>query len=273
MLGKIRILMKKSVSVFLLAIAISFPSAQAQNSNSADDLGTIIITADSDPIISAIRADALEHRGKVVSQTCTTTNQSSKRQVRRVSRYETEGPNAFNWQLQELLIDGKPASEKERDKAKKTQEKRNAERKAEEEERYSEFADLISDKEQIERLPPQDGMLRYRINRLPKRMAKDLPSVVVERLKPILWIADAEGEPYVRRLQVNLSDFRVYVVAKVNKADFDVYFERREDGYVKERKVDYDLSAKIVFRATQVSTGTVECDAGGKPVKYVSLKK
>jgi hypothetical protein len=261
------------MSIFILGIMTICSPSYAQNAQTIVEPDSIIITADSDPIISAIRADALEHRGKVVSQTCTLTSQSSKRATRRVNRYETEGANAFTWQLLEMQIDGEPASEKELDKEKKAQAKRNAERKPEEEERYGEFADLISDKEQIERLSPQDGMLRYRINRLPKRMAKDLPGAVAERLKPILWIADADGEPYVQRLQVNLSSFRLYVIAKINKADFDIYFERRPDGYVKERKVDFDFSGKVILRATATSTGSVVCDAGGKAVKYVNVKK
>ncbi len=262
--------MAKILTLSGLGLLASSAAILAQQAVPLPEPPSIIVTADGDPIIAAIRADALEHRGKVVSQTCILTSQSNKRATRRVNRFETEGPNAFSWQIVDFQIDGKPASDKEWAKAREAQAKRNKKRKAEDEERYGEFAEMIADKERIEKLPPQDGLLRYRINRLPKRMAKDLPSAIADQLKPVLWIADAAGEPYVQRLQVNLSDIGVYLIARVNKANIDVYFERRADGFVKERRVDFDISAKIIFQSTTTGIGEVACDAGGAPVKYVS---
>jgi hypothetical protein len=125
---------------------------------------------------------------------------------------------------------------------------------------------MMADKDRIEKLAPMDGMRRYRINRLPQSIADDLPDAIAKRLKPILWIADPEGEPYVRRLEIGMSDFRMYLIAKIKSADFDVYFERRDDGYVKERKMRYDMNYSI-FGSSRFNKGEVECDAGGAVTK------
>ncbi len=242
------------------------PAAAAPESDS------IFIIASADPVIAAVRADSLSHRSKLVPQICTATVQT--KDMRRVSRrqFYVEGENAFQWQLLDLQIDGAPASEKEIKKFRKQVNRLNEEPKEGENDDYSIIADLIADKDRIERLPEIDGMRRYRINRLPKSISKDLPGAISERLKPILWIDDVEGEPFVRRVEVRLADFRVYVVAKIKRAEFDIYFERRPDGFVKERKAEFDAEFSF-FGRNRFNKGSIDCDAGGAVVMRPVLAK
>ncbi len=227
---------------------------------------TVVVTAGSDPVIAAVRADALDHKGKTVAQTCVISSNDEDGQRQVTQRYTTEGPDAFKWQITDLLIDGKPASDKELQKTIKKRQKRQKKADEDDDRGYEQFAELIADKDRIERLAPMDGMRRYRINRLPDSIAKDMPEAIAKRLKPILWIADPEGEPYVRRLEVALGDFRMFLIAKIKSADFDIYFERRDDGYVKERQMRYDMNYSL-FGSNKFNRGEANCDVGGPIVK------
>jgi hypothetical protein len=226
------------------------------------DLEPIIVTASGDPILTAIRLDAEDHRRKVVAQTCISEDESKDKRTKQNNSYAVSGPSAFTWTLNSLEIDGKPASDKEFKKAQSRREKGNKKRNEEEDERYSIFADLIAERDRVEKLPPQDGMLRYRINRLPKKMVDDIPGSIAKQLQPIIWVADAENMPYVKRLEVKMADFRVYLVAKINKVEMDIYFERRADGYVKEREVRFDGDFSF-FGSKRFNRSTISCDAGG----------
>jgi hypothetical protein len=263
-------------AMVLAACVSSFAHAQnipaPQPAEAAPESDSIFIIASADPVIAAVRADALSHRGKLVPQICTATVQT--KDMRRVSKrqYYVEGENAFQWQLLDLQIDGEPASEKEFKKFRKQVDRLNEKPAEGEDDDYSIFADLIADKDRIERLPEIDGMRRYRINRLPKSISKDLPGAIAERLKPILWIADVEGEPFVQRMEVRLADFRMYLVAKIKRAEFDIYFERRPDGFVKERKADFDAEFSF-FGRDRFNKGSIECDAGGAVVMRPVLAK
>jgi hypothetical protein len=250
----------KHASALLLIVS---PPALAQEP--ASDPEAIIVVASKDPIISFIRADSLEHKGKVVSQTCTVDSFDGKAARQQTRRYATSGAQAFTWQMDAMTVDGKAAPDKDRKKALKELDKRNAKRTADDDDRYGMFADLVALDDRIEKLPPENGMLRYRINRLPDKLAKDLPSAIAKRLKPILWIADAEGDPYVRKLDINLGDFRMYLVAKINAFDFNIEFERRPDGYVKERRGEFEADYSF-FGSRKQSTGRFSCDEGGPTV-------
>ncbi len=229
------------------------------------DADAIVVVASKDPIISFIRADSLDHKGKVVSQVCKFESNDGKKSRSETRRYATSGAEAFTWQMGEMMIDGKPASDKEIEKAQKQVAKRNAKREPDDDERYGIFADLVAADDRIEKLPPENGQLRYRINRLPDKLAKDLPDAITKRLKPILWIADADGDPYVRKLEISLSDFRMYVVAKINAFNFDLEFERRPDGYVKERRGLFEADYSF-FGSRKQTKGGFNCDEGGATV-------
>jgi hypothetical protein len=243
------------------ALAV-FAPLLAQESPAEPELEPVIVTAGSDPVIAAVLADSLDHRGKVVAQTCIMTALDKEKTRREVRRYTTDGANAFQWQIIDMQINGKPASEKDMKKSLKRLEKRNKNRDADDDDRYGVFADLVANKDRIEKLSPLEGMYRYRINKLPESIAKDIPGAIANRLKPVLWIADPEGEPFVKRMEVGLGDFRMYLIAKIRKADFDLYFERRADGYVKERRVTFDLDYSVLG-SNSVSSGDVVCDEGG----------
>jgi hypothetical protein len=242
--------------VFVIPVSVS-----AQDS----EPDTVVITAGSDPVIAAVRADALDHKNKVVPQTCVIQSENKKDRRQTTQQMKTEGPDAFKWQITDLQINGVPASDRDLKKAKEKRKKNQKKMDEENNEGYEQFAELIADKDRIERLPEMDGMRRYRINRLPDRLAKDMPGAFAEQLKPILWIADAGGEPYVRRLEVSMGEFRMYLVAKVKHADFDIYFERREDRYVKERTMRYDMQYSL-FGGSRFEKGEAACDAGGAVV-------
>lgn len=250
---------------FVMATLVVAVPTLAQDPAPQTEPGTVVVTAGSDPVIAAVRADALDHKGKVVAQTCviSSQNKDSSRQV--TQQYSTDGPNAFKWQITDMQIDGKPASDKEMQKSIKRLQKEQKKTDKEGEQGYEQFADLIADKDRIERLPPMDGMRRYRINRLPESIAKDMPDAIAKRLKPVLWIADPDGEPYVRRLEVSLGDFRMYLVAKIKSANFDIYFERRDDNYVKERQMRFDANYSF-FGSDRFNKGEINCDAGGPVV-------
>jgi hypothetical protein len=226
---------------------------------------TVIVTAGKDPVIAAIRADALDHKRKVVAQTCRIISEDEEGKREQTRSYATQGPTAFSWTLDSMMVDDKPATDKQMQKSLKQLEKRNKNRTADDDERYSVFADLIADDDRIERLQSQDGMRRYRINKLPKSIADDMPDAIAKRLKPILWIADAEGMPYVRRMEISLADFRMYVVAKIKSANFDLFFSRRPDDYVKEEKVIVDTSYSF-FGKNKFTKAVITCDAGGPVV-------
>jgi hypothetical protein len=240
-------------------------NAAALAQDADKDLEPIVVIAGSDPIITFIRADSLEHKGKVVSQSCTTESTEDKESKRETRHYDVSGPNAFTWQIDDLQIDGKPASDKDMKKARKKLDKRNDKREPEDDERYGMFADLVADKDRIEKLPPENGMLRYRINRLPDKLTKDMPGAIASRLKPVLWIADAEGDPYVRKMEISLADFRLYLVAKVNAFNFTMEFERRPDGYVRERRGVFDADFSF-FGSRKQARGSFTCDIGGAVV-------
>jgi hypothetical protein len=113
--------MKKSLLVIGLSACVG-TALFAQEAPTEPE--TITVTAGSDPVIAAVRADALDHAGKVVSQICVENTQDEDGQRRETQRYETEGPQAFKWQMTDLQIDGKPASDKQNQKAIKKQQKR-----------------------------------------------------------------------------------------------------------------------------------------------------
>jgi hypothetical protein len=240
------------------------------------DPDAIIVVASKDPIISFIRADAAEHKGKLVSQRCTTESTEGKKSRRQTRRYDVSGPNAFTWQIEDLQIDGRAASDKELQAARKRLDKRSAKRNADDDNdenddtRYGMFADLVADDDRIEKLPPENGMLRYRINRLPDKLAKDLPEAIVKRLKPILWVVHDDGDPYVRKLDISLGDFRMYLVAKINAFSFNMEFERRPDGYVRERKGTYEADYSF-FGSRKQAVGNFICDAGGPVVMRAAI--
>jgi hypothetical protein len=250
---------KKYFLIFLSSAACHMAQAQ----ETVPD--TVIVTAGKDPVIAAIRADALDHRRKVVAQTCRIVSEDEEGKREQTRSYTTTGPDAFQWRLDSMTVNDKPATDKQMQKSLKQLEKRNKDRKSDDDERYSVFADLIADGDRIERLESQDGMRRYRINKLPKSIADDMPDAIAKRLKPILWIADAEGMPFVRRMEVNMADFRMYVVAKIKRANFDLYFDRRPDDYVKEEKVILDADYSF-FGSNKFSKAVVTCDAGGPVV-------
>jgi hypothetical protein len=247
----------KNIVVLILSLASAHV---AHGQETVPD--TVIVTAGKDPVIAAIRADALDHKRKVVAQTCQVVSEDEEGKREQTRRYTTDGPLAFQWSLESMMINGKPATDKQMQKSLKQLEKRNKNRKADDDERYSVFADLIADDDRIERLQPQDGMRRYRINKLPKNIADDMPDAIAKRLKPILWVADAEGMPYVRRMEISMDDFRMYVVAKIKRANFDLYFERRPDDYVKEQKATFDAEYSF-FGNNNFSKGELTCDSGG----------
>jgi hypothetical protein len=248
-------------AVVLLSFVYNTAFAQA-TPPSEDDLDPIIVTASGDPVLTAIRVDAEDHRRKVVAQSCLFINEDKDGRSQTTRRYAVEGPSAFGWALEDMLVDGKTATEKQRRKIQKEMAERNKDRKADDDDRYAIFADLIAERDQVEKLPAQDGMLRYRINRLPKKMADDLPGAIAKHLKPVIWVADAEGSPYVRRLEVTMGDFRMYLIAKINTMKMDVQFERRADGYVKEReiRVEGDYS---VFGRKRFNRMAITCELGG----------
>jgi hypothetical protein len=227
-----------------------------------DDLEPIIVTASGDPVLTAIRLDAEDHRRKVVAQSCVFISENKDGRSQTTRHYAVDGTSAFGWTLGEMLVDGNTATEKQRRKVQKQIDERNNDRKADDDERYSIFADLIAERDRVEKLPEQDGMLRYRINRLPKKLADDIPGAIANHLKPIIWIADAEGNPYVRRLEIAMGDFRMYLVAKINTVKMDIEFERRADGYVKEREVRFEGNYSI-FGRNRFNRSTVTCDTGG----------
>lgn len=251
-------MMRKAVVLSLLC-----NSGFAQTTQSPpDDLDPIIVTASGDPILAAVRLDAEDQRRKVVAQTCIFISENKDGNTQQTRSYAVDGPAAFNWALNDMLVNGKPATEKQLRKELKQQDSRNKDRKADDDERYSIFADLIADRDLVEKLPPQDGMMRYRINRLPKKMANDMPGSIAKHLRPIIWIADVDNLPYVRRLEITMDDFRVYLIAKVNSVKMDLYFERRADGYVKEREIRFEGDYSI-FGSKRFNRSTITCDAGG----------
>jgi hypothetical protein len=253
--------MKKYLGFLYTYTLLSLPAAQAQ----VTEPETVVVIAGNDPVIAAIRADALDHKGKVVAQTCIMNSEDKDGKTQTTETVRTDGPDAFKWQMTEMRVDGVLVSDKKMQKVQKKRQKRQEKNKENVDEGYEQFADLIADKDRIEKLPAIDGLRRYRINRLPDSIAKDLPDAIAKRLKPVLWIADAEGEPYVKRLEVSLGDFRMYVIAKIKSADFDMYFERRDDGFVKERSLRYDMNYSI-FGSDKFGRGEVTCDAGGPVV-------
>jgi hypothetical protein len=227
-----------------------------------DDLEPIIVTASGDPVLAAIMLDAEDHRRKVVAQSCNFVSEDEDGRTQETRSYAVEGETAFGWTLGEMLVDSKTATEKQRRKVQKQIDQRNKDRKAEDDERYSIFADLIAERDRVEKLPPQDGMLRYRINRLPKKIADDMPGAIAKRLQPIIWVADAENNPYVRRLEITMGDFRMYLVAKINTVKMDIQFERRADGYVKEREMRFEGDYSL-FGSKRFNRAHVTCNEGG----------
>jgi hypothetical protein len=247
--------------VFLAGL-LSMPAAAQVSDVPQGDLEPIIVTASGDPILSAIRIDAEDHRRKVVAQSCVFVSEDKDGRSQETRSYAVDGPSAFSWALGEMQVDGKAATERQRRKVQKQIDQRKKDRKAEDDERYSIFADLIAERDRVEKLPPQDGMMRYRINRLPKKMADDMPGAIAKRLRPILWVADIDGNPYVRRLEITMSDFRMYLVAKINTLKMDMQFERRADGYVKERELRFEGDYSF-FGSKRFNRATITCDEGG----------
>jgi hypothetical protein len=245
-------------NIIVIACAVAMPAA-AQTSS--DEPQPIIVVAGNDPIITFVRADSEDHKGRVVAQSCAVTREEKNKIYREVRTYAVDGTRPFTWQISQMTINGAPASKKQLEKERKELDKRNKRRDAEDEDRYGIFADLVADKDRIEKLGMEDGMMRYRINRLPDKIAKDIPGAIAKRLRPVLWIADPEGEPYVKRMTIGFGDVRVYVVAKINSARFDLEFERRPDGYVKERRGHYE--ADFSFFGRKQFKGFFDCDEGG----------
>jgi hypothetical protein len=57
----------------------------------------------------------------------------------------------------------------------------------------------------------------------------------------------------------------MYVVAKIKQANFDLYFERRPDDYVKEEKIIVD-AAYSFFGNNKFNKAVITCDTGGPVV-------
>jgi hypothetical protein len=255
-------MMRKVVLLSLLCNAAIAQTTPVQAPAPEGDLEPIIVTASGDPILTAIRLDAEDHRRKVVAQTCTWTAEDKNDSTQQTRSYAVDGSSAFKWTLINTQINGRSATDKENKKAQKEQEGWDKDRSDDKDERYSIFADLIAERDRVEKLPPQDGMLRYRINRLPQKLIKNIPNSIAKNLQPIIWIADAENMPYVKRLEVTMKDVRVYLVAKVNSVNMDIHFERRADGYVKERDARFEGNFSLFGRKI-FNRDTVTCDLGG----------
>lgn len=225
-------------AVFLATLLFAAPafaqdaSTPASAPTEPDAMEPIIVTAGTDPLIAAILAEAETYRRKVVLQQCTLTNRQIDLKGKKpdetsheVQRLALDDAGQARWTLLELQENGKPVSEQ--DFAKRARRVAEQDLAVDDEQGYAIMAEVL--REPIERLGEDNGYVVYRLKRLPKRIRDGLPGGLADKLQPVIWVADADGKPWVRRMHVGFDKHRFFLIASASDVVATVDFQRLED--------------------------------------------